>query len=263
MIPEEAVETISKGVETMTEELARYEARHPAPVAQDNGPNAVVMMAMQKGYDPALIEKMMDLADRNEKNEARKAYHEAMAAFKADPPEIIKDKSVGYKPKDKPFVGYTHASLANVTSKINRALSQHGLSAGWKTDQSESGIQVTCTITHRFGHSESTSLTAMPDATGSKNSIQAVGSTISYLERYTILALTGLATHDQDDDGNAAGSEFITEDQRIQIEKVIVEKGVDVEKFLAYMGVEDTETILAPDFNRAMMALKKAKGKAA
>ena len=166
-------------------------------------PNAVIMMAMQKGYDPAFIEKMMDLSERNEKNIARKAYHEAMAAFKANPPEIGKDKKVSFDVGNR-TTSYNHASLANVTGKINRALSEHGLSAGWTTIQNEKGITVTCTITHKFGHGESTTLTAAPDTSGSKNAIQAIGSTVSYLERYTILALTGLATHDMDDDGKSS-----------------------------------------------------------
>ena len=165
---------------------------------------ALVMKAMDKGYTPEFIEKMMDLSERNEKNIARKAYHEAMAAFKANPPEIGKDKKVSFDVGNR-TTSYNHASLANVTGKINRALSEHGLSAGWTTVQNEKGITVTCTITHKFGHGESTTLTAAPDTSGSKNAIQAIGSTVSYLERYTILALTGLATHDMDDDGKEGG----------------------------------------------------------
>jgi len=189
-------------METQTEyELKPKEAPLPAITT----PNDVILEMVRKGVDPEYIGKMMELAERSERNEARKAYHEAMAEFKRNPPEIEKDKSVGYETEKKGFVGYKHASLANVTTKINKALSEHGLSAGWHTDQSDKGITVTCTITHRQGHSESTSLTAAADTSGSKNAIQAIGSTVSYLERYTILALTGLATHDMDDDGNSAG----------------------------------------------------------
>lgn len=251
----------------MSEEMAEYkvvdkrlmsEPPEPVPI----GPNAVIMMAMQKNLSPELIEKMMALQERYEANEARKAYHEAMAAFKASPPEIEKDKKVGYTPLNKPEVKYSHASLANVTGKINAALSKHGLSAAWKTEQTEKGITVTCTITHRLGHSESTSLTSGPDTTGSKNAIQAVGSTITYLERYTLLALTGLATHDMDDDGTGAvGTEFITDEQRIEIEKIILEKNIDQAQFLSYMKVETTQEILATDYQKALQTVKKAKGR--
>lgn len=68
---------------------------------------------------------------------------------------------------------------------------------------------------HDMGHTEKRTLRAPRDDSGKKNFIQSMGSTISYLERYTLLAVTGLATHDMDDDGNAAGGqdEFITEEQ--------------------------------------------------
>ena len=181
----------------MSEELARYETSSPA---------MLMMAALDKGADLDKLEKLMLLQERYEKNEARKSYHEAMGQFKANPPEIGKDKTVSFKAGGGQ-TSYSHASLANVTGKINRALSKHGLSAGWTTVQSEKGITVTCTVTHKFGHSESTSLTAAPDTSGSKNAIQAIGSTVSYLERYTILALTGLATHDMDDDGKTTNGD--------------------------------------------------------
>jgi hypothetical protein len=83
----------------MTEEIKVYDRRIPeeasVPARQDS-PNAVIMMAMQKGYTPELIKQIMDLQVRYEENEARKAYHNAMSQFKANPPEIGKDKKVSF-----------------------------------------------------------------------------------------------------------------------------------------------------------------------
>jgi hypothetical protein len=158
-------------------------------------------------------------------------------------------------------VEYSHASLANVTEKINAGLGKNGLSAGWNTVQKDGNITVTCTITHSLGHSESTSLTAGADNSGSKNSIQAIASTISYLERYTLLALTGLATADMDDDGNSSEVKFITEEQIAEITKIISAKNVDKTKFLKFMKVDSIDGIPADQFTAAMSALKAAKGK--
>ena len=44
------------------------------------------------------------------------------------------------------------------------------------------------------------------DTSGGKNNIQAMGSAVSYLERYTLLAITGLSTKEMDDDGRGAGA---------------------------------------------------------
>ena len=56
-----------------------------------------------------------------------------------------------------------------------------------------------------MGHSEAVSIAGPLDDSGQKNGIQQIGSTITYLERYTLMAIMGLAAHDQDDDGIASG----------------------------------------------------------
>ena len=99
---------------------------------------------------------------------------------------------------------YKYATLANITDTVNPFLGACGLSATFRTSQEGNNITVTCVLAHSSGHSEQTSLTAGADVSGNKNSIQAVGSTISYLQKYTFLAITGLATSEQDDDGKGA-----------------------------------------------------------
>jgi len=251
----------------MTENQAEYKGTDKRLVetkdvaVQGTSPAAVIQLAMTTGVDLDKLEKLLAIQEKWEANEAKKAYHDAMSRFKANPPEIEKDKKVGYQPKDdtKPFVGYSHASLANVTGKINRALSEHGLSAGWTTTQESGSISVKCTITHRLGHSENTALSASPDTSGSKNAIQAIGSTISYLERYTILALTGLATHDMDDDGKGSEGEpeYLTADQQIEInDKIKVLYPKTPGKFLKWFGCESVEKIPAKEYGRAIGALK-------
>jgi len=158
------------------------------------------------------LKELLDLQERWDAGQAKKAYVQAMSDFKVNPPEILKDKTVGYKD-----VKYSHASLHNVTSCINKALSEHGLTASWVTSQDNGSIKVTCKITHILGHSEETCLSAPPDNTGSKNVIQAIGSTVTYLQRYTLLALTGLATYDQDDDGKAGASKETPKDKQNEI----------------------------------------------
>ncbi len=161
---------------------------------------AAALVQANGNMDVAKLKELLDVQERWEANQAKKAYVQAMSDFKKNPPEIIKDKTVGYKD-----VKYNHASLHNVTTKINAELSKHGLAASWMTSQDNGSVKVTCKITHIMGHSEETYLSAPPDATGSKNAIQAIGSTVTYLQRYTLLALTGLATYEHDDDGSAAG----------------------------------------------------------
>ena len=216
-----------------------------------------------KNYTPEFIREMMDLKERQEDHEAKKAYHNGMAEFHLNPPLIEKEKRISFEAGGK-VVEYNHASLGNVSQKINVALAVHGFTVSWKTTQQDGKVTVTCTITHRLGHSESTSLTAEPDKSGSKNPIQAIASTVSYLERYTVLALTGLATSDMDDDGRGAGGgisgdeqEYINPDQAIEINDLIKESGADFPKFLKFFKADSIEHILAINYQPALTTLKK------
>ncbi len=168
-----------------------------------NQPASLVMLqtAIEKGMDPDKLLQFYEIHAKWERNEARKAYVKAMSEFKKTAIVIIKDSTVEYT-TDKGTTTYNHASLFNVVSTITKNLANFGLAHRWETNQGEGGrITVTCIITHELGHSEETALTNSPDASGGKNNIQAVGSTVTYLERYTLLALSGIATKEQDDDG--------------------------------------------------------------
>ena len=226
---------------------------------EGNTPADMIRMAVAGKADLEKLEKLLSLQERWDANEARKAYHKAMAEFKANPPKIDKDKSVSYA-AGSGKVAYNHASLYNVTEKISAELSKHGLSASWTTKQN-GAVLVTCKITHVNGHSEETTLAAPADSSGSKNSIQAIGSTITYLCRYTLLCLTGLATYGQDDDGRAVTAEFIGEKEVKIINDGLAELNIPREKFLAYVGVTKVEEITKADLKKAKAAIE-AKRKA-
>ena len=232
-------------------------------ISPNQSPMSAMQMALNKDVDLTKVEKMLELQQKWEAMEAQKAYTQAMAAFKKNPPKITKDKKVGYENRDGSATGYSYASLGNVTNTINTGLAKHGLSAGWKTVQEGAGITVICTITHKLGHSECTSLSGLADNFGKKNPIQALGSTITYLERYTLLALTGLATHDQDDDGkeSAIPAEYINDKQQTIIIDLIASTETELDEFLKYAKAESIESIPAKNYKTILAALKLKENK--
>jgi hypothetical protein len=190
----------------MTEELEVIEEQERAPARSlviDATPMGMLARAVADGADIEKLEKLMALAERWEANEARKAYAEAMAKFKKNPPEIFKDKEVGFESRRTGGkTSYMHATIGNVVEKIVEGLAKHGFSHSWLPVQTGRRIKVTCILTHSRGHSTETPLEGDADESGQKNPLQAVASTVTYLERYTLLAATGLATKDQlDGDG--------------------------------------------------------------
>ena len=217
---------------------------------QKSNPASLIQQAVAGGADLEKLGKLLDLQERWEANEAKKAFQVAMAAFKSNPPDIGKDKKVSFG-----NTKYSHASLHNVVKQITKELSKNGLSASWETHQNGQ-ISVTCRITHILGHSQETTLTAPADTSGSKNAIQAIGSTISYLQRYSLLTVLGLAAHDMDDDGATVPDNPIDEKQIATLREYIIQYKVDEEKFLKYLKVESFEAIMQSQYTKAVSALK-------
>ena len=163
-----------------------------------HSPAAMMMAAMSQGASLEQVEKMMDLQDRWERKEAEKAYNSAFAAFKAEAVRIVK----GRKVTDGPLRGKEYAELHDVVDAVTPALSRHGLSTSWKlTRDDKDWLEVTCTLKHVGGHCEVVSMGGPPDAGGAKNALQARASTKSYLERYTLKAICGVAEGGDDTDG--------------------------------------------------------------
>lgn len=196
---------------TAEEQTALVERSTAAPMAlAPTGSDSQALMQMigtlmaRPDIDVDRLERLLMVKKAWEADEARKAFHDSMAAFKRIPTVIRKDNHVSYTKKDGSVTEYDHATLGNIVKQITEGLSSHGFSVSWNTERREQRIYVTCSLTHRLGHSESVTLDAAPDDSGGKNSIQAVGSAITYLQRYTLLAVTGLAVEGQDDDGRTA-----------------------------------------------------------
>lgn len=179
-------------------------------------PVELLRIAVSQGADIEKLEKLMGLQERWEANEARKAFAAAMQRFKSNPPIITKNHTVAYKE-----VKYKHATLDHVCDEVTKGLSAVGITHAWKVRQEKDLITVVCKLTHELGHSEETELSGVPDNSGSKNSIQAVGSTVTYLERYSLLAACGLAAKN-DDDGQASSKPLIPLEE---LEKNLAEIG--------------------------------------
>lgn len=171
----------------------------PAPI-EAVSPMQMIQSAVSRGASLEQINQLLDLKDRIEAADAKKAYVAAMSAFKACGVVVTKDK------KNAQYNNSGYTSLGNMVTTVTPYLSKNNLSARWDVDQSQ-GIKVTCIITHAQGHSESVSMTVPPDKSGAKNPIQEIKSAITYAKACTFESICGLASTDAnvDDDGNGSG----------------------------------------------------------
>ncbi|MEE4302466.1 MAG: ERF family protein [Pseudomonadales bacterium] len=181
------------------------ERRQPAPAQVT--PHMLIAKAIDRGMDPDTLAKLIELAQQQEREAARKAWVAAMSRFRAACPPVAKSRHVYYTTRSGDVVDYWHSPLSEVADTIGFCMGAEGLSFRWEQEQTEGKITVRCIVSHEDGHSEHSELHASPDQSGGKNAIQAVGSTVTYLQRYTLMGIAGVAASDQDDDGRQQGVE--------------------------------------------------------
>ena len=221
----------------------------PQPVAYPppRSTMEMVQQAIMNGASMELVERLMALHERYETTQARKAFYEAKAKFKAVSPKIIKDReNTQFKSK--------YASIGNLVNTANEKLAEFGLDTQWNVTQDGKDIIVTCILTHVDGHFEKVSLSSPPDTSGggSKNPIQQIKSTMTYLKIATYEAVTGLATKEgnEDDDGNSAGG-IISDEQAQLLEDLATSTDADKIKFCRYFKIDKISSLPSKEFNRA------------
>jgi len=171
-------------------------------------PAMLLEKAIEKGLDVDSLNKLMEMQFMYDEREAKKAFDESLSRFQSICPTIKREKEVKYNQ-----VNYKYATLEAIRDQIREALNECGFSYRWSitdrtletVDGKADAIQADCILTHVQGHSEHNAMTAYPDTSGSKNSIQSRGSTVTYLQRYTLIGVLGLTSADSDTDGQGTG----------------------------------------------------------
>lgn len=153
-------------------------------------------------FDIDKVRGLLEIKERWDANEARNAYNEAFARFKAEAVKVVRNVTI----KDGPLRGKKHADLFSITDAATESLSKYGLSASWRVVSDEKDwIRIACRIKHSAGHFEEVEFSGPIDNGPGRNAIQARKSSVTYLERITLLLALGLAESDADDDGATGG----------------------------------------------------------
>jgi hypothetical protein len=169
-------------------------------------PMQMLHYAMSQGADLDRLEKLMELQERWEKNQAKKAFDAAISLAKAEIKPILKTREVDFVSRKEGAgrTNYKYEDFAQVATEVDPVLAKHGLSYRHRPRQEGHVLHITCILSHRDGYSEESTLSAGNDESGNKNAIQAIGSTATYLQRYTLKLALGLAAS-KDDDGRGSG----------------------------------------------------------
>lgn len=226
---------------------------------EETNTESLLRLAIVNNLPHETIVHIMNYEEQKAEEIAKNKFFSALAEFKKNRIQLTRNKEVSFN-----NTKYKYLNLAGVIEIIAPLLGAYGFAAGWETSTIQSNdnriqaIRVTCILTHKEGYSQESTLIGPPDKSGGKNDVQAIGSVISYLQRYTLLAVTGLATDDQDDDGVSGGrttNEKISDSQLHILRDLLILLGDKEEPLCKYLGVDSLENLSAVDYKKAKTCL--------
>lgn len=246
------------------QDTAPVTERNPRALKPATTPSAMLAQAVASGAPFEVVQGLMAMLKETRAEEQKMAFDAALSAAKAEIPIILKNRTVGYDHKDgSGKTSYRHEDLGQIAKTVDPILSKHGLSYRFRTtSEANQPIAVTCIVAHRDGYSEENTLMAGRDESGKKNSIQAIGSTITYLQRYTLKAALGLAASNDDDGAKADETEdddLINIEQRDELLALITATGTDTALFCKYYKIEAVPDLPSSKFASAKSRLEAKK----
>lgn len=244
-------------------QIAKHEPSELAPV--QHTPMSILSAAVASGMAPEALGKLVDLAERMDAANARKAFADAMARFGSICPPVQRrtENSQFQVTRDGRKVNRMYASLDDIAATIRKPLAECGLSYRWSNAVVDGGkLTITCVVSHELGHSESSSITLPTESRAGCSEAQKIGSVNTYAQRYSLVNALGLTSCDEDTDGNADESvhaEKISDADLLALEVALDDAKADVAKFKQWAKVERLSDIPASMVRAAFEAVARRK----
>lgn len=204
------------------------------------------------GTSGDMIERLFSLHERMKADRARRAFDAAMLDLQAELPVIAE--------KGKTEKG-SYARYEDVIETVRPICLRHGFTLTHRTEADRERVRVTA-ILSGHGHREENGLPLPHDTSDNKSAIHAEASAVSYGKRITALAILGIVTRGEDDDGKRASVsqevETITAEQKIDVLKVVTETGSDLQALLAMWKVPTLDDVLSSKVGQLKAELRNA-----
>lgn len=250
----------------------------------------IARIATSPGVSLDVLDRTVALWERVRASQAKATFDRDLAAMQPRLPTIdATGKIVMFSKEDrasgrdvtgaaKPMQSTSYATMADINDAIRPGLAEYGFALSFRSGQVLDGehkgkILVTGILSHKDGHREEVTLPPLQyDSTGSKNSVQALGSTLSYGRRYAtlfILNISSRAPIDGDDDGRKSGEpQTVGEEKAKELEQALADCGGDLALFKGHFDIKELADLPTARLEEAQgmiagKAAKKAKTAAA
>ena len=236
------------------------------PAAQQASPDTLLDLIERLAKDTTVD---LDRVERLIALRARMMYAAALADMQVELPEIQKHGRITIPGQNKAGEAnkpIQYALWEDINEGIKPILAKHGFAISFRTGQAPDGkLTVTGILSHAGGHQEETTMTLPYDSTGSKNTVQSIGSSTSYGKRYTAAALLNLTARGEDDDGKTGGSVPIDQQQLTALVNLIAAVGGKrsealTKGLLKYLKIESLDQLPSSRFEDAKAAIEAKRG---
>lgn len=188
--------------ENALQRMERQEVAHPIQAGDAGSMLAIIARAAQDpNTDTAKMRELLAIRKELQAEEAKRLFDEAMTAFQARCPVIVKTKAV--LAKDKQSVRYKFAPLDSIVAQTKDLMRELGFSytIDASVSAAEKSVTAWCVVKHS-GHEEKSTFAVPIDPEGYMSLPQKYASALTFAKRYAFCNAFGIMTADEDSDGD-------------------------------------------------------------
>lgn len=172
----------------------------------------IARAARDPSVDIDKMERLLAMQERVQERQARQAFTEAKIAMRPELPEVTMKGLIRIVKDGKTIQETPFARFEDIHEAVMPILTRHGFDLSFRNGLSDDGkVRVTTILSHVGGCQEETNFDLPHDSSGSKNSVQAVGSSTSYGKRYGTLSILNIKVSGEDDNATAAVPQTVVE----------------------------------------------------
>lgn len=195
-----------------------------ATVPQENAISALLARVDLATLDVEKLDKLLAMQERWESNQRKYA---AEIEFNSALPCVMQEMPVISKRGYNDHTRSKYELLEDIVGAVNPILAKHGFTMQFDTDYKDNGVEITCILLHRGGHSSRHKKFRPLDSAGAqgkanKTLIHATASAESYAKRAAIKDALNLQISSFDDDGQAAANTPMSDIQQEEIKNLLM-----------------------------------------
>ncbi|WP_409361891.1 ERF family protein [Bartonella heixiaziensis] len=218
--------------------LTEIEETHHLAVEQ-TAMERILNRALENDVGIDRLQRLLDLRDQEIKRQNYQNFVRDLSAMQTECQDIEKNSTNTH-------TNSKYATLDQYIDAVKDALATYDFALFSRIkSQTATNVTIEIILSHPSGNQISTEGTFPIDSTGSKNSIQSVGSTLTYARRYLLGMLLNVASKEDDTDGQTQTKEGDTNNQKVsskqikQIEELIKETGTNESSLLYFAEAEE------------------------